>query len=144
MLFRSKSVLRELTPGGKYALDQSVTAGVYHQSATMSKQIEDYYNGLQAHAPKGGRQYDWDGGYSDSPRMVWSFKDNKYVEAPSIEKQVQNEWGMTDTVKTYDDTVIGIDANGNPIYNYEGNVKSSTDGITVSDLQKHANNVYPN
>jgi hypothetical protein len=145
-------ILRELSPGGKYALDQSANAGIYHQSATMSKQIEEYYNGIQAHMPTGG------GG---QPRMVWSFKDNAYVEAPSTMKDVtvENDWGMstTQSVKMYDDTVIGIDKNGNAIYNYESGVKSAltqttgewgqieTQGaVTVSDLQSHATNVYPN
>lgn len=141
----TKGVLRELTPGGKYALDQSVAAGIYHESATMSKKIEDYYNGLQAHAPTGGRQYDYEGGYTDSPRMVWSFKENKYVEAPSVEKTIDTDYGQQ-KITTYDDTVIGIDENGNPIFNYQGNVKTSAydDGITISDLQKHASTVYPN
>jgi hypothetical protein len=146
----TKDMLRELSPGGKYALDQTKNAGMYHESATMSKEIEDYYNGLQAHPVQGLGTTDYDGNVTGvGPRMIWSFKDNKYVEAPSTEvTEYNSDSYLPYTVKRYDENIIGIDKNGNAIYNYEDGKKSALSrtegGITISDLQKHATSVYPN
>lgn len=147
----TKGLLSEFKARGRYELPALVGEGMWHKNAEMSNLIEKYTATLNEKPPTGGAGYDSDGNMTESPRMVWSFKEKKYVEAPSTSRVIDlldeygNKTGQQQTIKSYDDTVIGIDENGNPIFNYDaqGN-KVSQDRISISDLQKHVSVNYPN
>jgi murein DD-endopeptidase MepM/ murein hydrolase activator NlpD len=92
---------------GANKIDTSITAGVFG-SAEQDKMMSDYTaHKLQME----GTTQDGDN-YNSTPRMVWSQKEGKYVEAPST---------MVDGVKTYTPNVLMLDKNGNPIMDTNAN-----------------------
>jgi len=115
-------LVTELT-SGPLSIDTSLSGGLYSSSAEVNALVEQYKKDLSGrYAPQVG--YDENG---PSSRQIWSYKDNGWV--------------------TNDDSsVIGIDKNGKPIYNYANQSTDFTrgnDSITSSDLQKHIREYYP-
>tara|TARA_Y100001973_G_C5119976_1_gene292185 strand:- start:592 stop:1002 length:411 start_codon:yes stop_codon:yes gene_type:complete len=74
-------------------------------------------------------------------------KEGKYVEAPFTMRTTTGAFGMTNTSKVYDASVIGVDSQGNLIHNAEGNyvfasnqafgARTEASVIDMSDIIAH-------
>jgi hypothetical protein len=131
----TKDLLRELKPGGKYAIDANVKAGVYADTVAASNLIEAQMNALRTNAPYSPTDSE---GNTTGARMIWSMKEGKYVEAPFTTTSVTDGEGNVSTVKTYTPNIIGIDEKGLPIYDTNNN-----DSADAADIQAHVNQNYP-
>jgi hypothetical protein len=98
---------------GTNAIDTSISTGVFG-TAEQDKMMSDY-TAHKLQMETSGDEYT-----SATPRMVWSQKEGKYVEAPfTMEERegVYDEGGGTYKykVKQYTPNVLMLDKNGNPI-----------------------------
>jgi hypothetical protein len=141
-LIRQKSVntltqdlLRELKPGGKYAIDPNTTAGVYADSVAASNLIQAKLTALQQNRPYDPTDSE---GNVSGPRMIWSMKDGKYVEAPVTTESVTGPDGEVYTVRRFVPGVIGLDDQGRPIIDMNAN-----DSADLAEIQAHVNANYP-
>ena len=101
---------------GANKIDTSITAGVFG-SAEQDKMMSDYTaHKLQME----GTTQDGDN-YNSTPRMVWSQKDGKYVEAPSTIVTSYDADNNQVKTKVYTPGVLMLDRNGNPIMDTDGN-----------------------
>ena len=101
---------------GANKIDTSITAGVFG-SAEQDKMMSDYTaHKLQME----GTTQDGDN-YNSTPRMVWSQKDGKYVEAPSTMVTSYDADNNQVKTKVYTPGVLMLDRNGNPIMDTDGN-----------------------
>jgi hypothetical protein len=143
----STGLTKELSKGtdkaGTGKLDASIERGVFGGTAAQDAMIV----AGRANAPKaavdspdhgmGGFSYG-----ADSPPMVYSIKEGKYVEAPSEMKEVvdENSWAYqrygnsmlnvpTTTKKVYTPGVLMLDKDGNPIFD-----RNNSGDIDLADL----------
>jgi murein DD-endopeptidase MepM/ murein hydrolase activator NlpD len=148
----STDLTKELKKGkdklGTGKLDTSIERGVF--GGTLAE--DAIIVAGRTNAPKAavnnndGYGYNYSGG-ADSPPMVYSMKEGKYVEAPSEMKEVDvvddTNWGSFTrkvTKKVYTPGVLMLDKDGNPILdkNNNGSIDLgdiSTSVTPVSDLK---------
>ena len=99
---------------GANKIDTSITAGVFG-SAEQDKMMSDY-TAHKLQMESGGDEYN-----ASTPRMVWSQKDGKYVEAPSTMVTSYDADNNQVKTKVYTPGVLMLDRNGNPIMDTDGN-----------------------
>jgi len=138
----STDLTKELKKGtdklGTGKLDTSIERGVFGGTVAQDAMIV----AGRANAPQAAVSSYGDYGGSDSPPMVYSIKEGKYVEAPSEMKEVVDEdsyayqrWGMgmanppTITKKVYTPGVLMLDKDGNPIFD-----RNNSGGIDLADI----------
>ena len=127
---------------GKTRLNPNLSKGIYGATGSADDQMKAMVETLNANRPKED---------SMGRKMVFSMKDNKYVEAPFTTKTTTGAFGVSTTSRVYDGSLIGIDKHGNEIHNAEGNyafARSGTGGthgggatpasvIDMSDMIAH-------
>tara|TARA_B100001093_G_scaffold426287_1_gene420171 strand:- start:20712 stop:24104 length:3393 start_codon:yes stop_codon:yes gene_type:complete len=131
---------------GETRLNPNLSKGIYGKTADVDTHMQSMVETLNANRPKED---------SMGRKMVFSMKDNKYVEAPfTFKTSNQGHLGQTVTTKVYNGSLIGIDSQGNEIHNAEGGYvfaknESGTHGtrrtasvIDLSDMIRH-NEINP-
>ena len=132
----STGLTKELQKGtdktGTGKLDASIERGVFGGTVAEDAIIM----AGRTNAPQAAVSSYGDYGGPDSPPMVYSMKEGKYVEAPSEMKEVDvvdSEWGYATKVtrKVYTPGVLMLDKDGNPIFD-----RNKSGGIDLEDLYK--------
>jgi len=137
----STGLTKELSKGtdkaGTGKLDASIERGVFGGTVAEDAIIV----AGRANAPKAAvnsPDYGYGSFGGDSPPMVYSIKEGKYVEAPSEMKEVDvvddTNWGSFTrkvTKRVYTPGVLMIDKDGNPIFD-----RNNSGGIDLEDLRK--------
>lgn len=129
----SKGLLKELSTGTN-KIDVTKEQGVFGATPAQDAIIM----AGRANAPQAAVSSYGDYGGTDSPPMVYSMKEGKYVEAPSEMKDVLEEdyygerYGAPPRYvkkKVYTPNVLMLDKDGNPIYD-----KNNSGGIDLADI----------
>jgi len=130
----TKELRRGTDKAGTGKLDASIERGVFGGTPAEDAIIV----AGRANAPQAAVSSYGDYGGPDSPPMVYSMKDGKYVEAPSEMKEVDEtvDTGYGDitrkvTRKVYTPGVLMLDKDGNPIFD-----RNNSGGIDLADLYK--------
>ena len=131
----STGLTKELKKGtdklGTGKLDTSIERGVFGGTTAEDAIIV----AGRANTPQAAVSSYGEYGGADSPPMVYSMKEGKYVEAPSEMKEVDvvGEYGFTQKVKqkVYTPGVLMLDKDGNPIFD-----KNNSGGIDLADIVK--------
>tara|TARA_E500000318_G_scaffold4934_2_gene5061 strand:+ start:31088 stop:34456 length:3369 start_codon:yes stop_codon:yes gene_type:complete len=123
---------------GTTRLNPNLSKGIYGNTKADDNAMFKMAERLRENAPKAG---------ATGNRMIFSLQDNKYVEAPFTTTSKSIGYGMTSTSKVYDNTAIGVDAQGNIIQNVEGafSIKDGKYGsratpasaIDIKDILEH-------
>jgi hypothetical protein len=99
---------------GTNAINTSISAGVFG-TAEQDKMMSDY-TAHKLQMESGGDEYN-----ASTPRMVWSQKAGKYVEAPSTMVTSYDADNNAVKTKVYTPGVLMLDKNGNPIMDTDAN-----------------------
>jgi hypothetical protein len=99
---------------GTNAINTSISAGVFG-TAEQDKMMSDY-TAHKLQMESGGDEYN-----VSTPRMVWSQKAGKYVEAPSTMVTSYDADNNAVKTKVYTPGVLMLDKNGNPIMDTDAN-----------------------
>ena len=123
---------------GATRLNPNLSKGIYGSTANADAAMATMVETLNKNRPKGGGVHG---------KMIFSMKEGKYVEAPFTMRTTTGAFGMTNTSKVYDASVIGVDSQGNLIHNAEGNyvfasnqafgARTEASVIDMSDIIAH-------